>query len=193
MSFIVCPLCGKMSSLRKYDPHSLDVDIYLQKVKGLGRGRGFKVVSKSSALGDPSVIEPIKNRLIDLLMMLKRKNLLSGLDLAQKFGGKSEKDLEYVRGELATSRAELKNAQDQRDAARRDHLAERAKLKMLKDDYSNKVNSLSDRVIDLLDEDVENWVFETNEEGEGSFSILENATDRLIEEFSALRALSEER
>lgn len=172
MSFIACPLCGKMTSLRKFDPQSLDAEIYLQKVKGLGRGRGFKVASRSSALGNPSLIEPIKNRLIDLLLMLEGKNLLSGLDLAERFGGKSEKDLQIIRNEL---------------------FAERAKLNKQKDDYSNKFNSLSDRVIESLDEDTEDWEFETNEEGEDSFSILENATDRLIEEFSSLRALSEEK
>lgn len=46
MSQFACPLCGKFVSLRLFDPSGFDRDIYAVEVRGLGRGRGTKVISR---------------------------------------------------------------------------------------------------------------------------------------------------
>lgn len=86
LSFLVCPLCGKMTSLNRFDPTELDLEIYVQNVRGLGRGRGFEVVDRRSALGEQSIIEPVKDRLLDLAFMLYEGGLLHREEVAQRFG-----------------------------------------------------------------------------------------------------------
>lgn len=81
-----------MTSLRTFNPQSLDVDIYIQEVKGLGRGRGFKVVDRTSALDIMSITQPIKNRLIDLVVMMSENDLLSKEEISEMFGFKEEHD-----------------------------------------------------------------------------------------------------
>lgn len=92
LSFVTCPLCGKMSSLRLFNPQALDQDIYIQNVKGLGRARGFKVINRESALGIDSVVQPIKNRLIDLVVMMNENDLFSKDEISEMFGFKEEHD-----------------------------------------------------------------------------------------------------
>jgi hypothetical protein len=86
MSHLLCPLCGKSSSLNNFDPSSFDLDIYVRKVKGLGRGRGFTIDSEVSALGDPSIVDPIKERILELAKMLHDNDKISDNDLAEHFG-----------------------------------------------------------------------------------------------------------
>ena len=114
MTFVACPLCGKSNSLKTFNPQALDLDIYVQNVKGLGRGRGFRVVGKRSALGTPSITQPIKNRLIDLAVMFNEKGLLSDEEIAETFGFKDEQDalkadLSETEEQLSEAKAEIKN------------------------------------------------------------------------------------
>ena len=70
MSMLSCPLCGKRSSVSHFDPASLDGDIYLIEVSGLGRGRGFTDTARYSALGDASITQPIADRCREILAMI---------------------------------------------------------------------------------------------------------------------------
>lgn len=81
-----------MSSLRLFNPQALDQDIYIQNVKGLGRARGFKVINRESALGIDSVTQPIKNRLIDLVVMMNENDLFSKEEISEMFGFNEEHD-----------------------------------------------------------------------------------------------------
>ena len=92
MPFLACPLCGKMSSLKLFNPQTLDLDIYVQNVKGLGRARGFKVVNRTSALNMKSVTEPIKIRLINLIIMMNEEDIITKEELSETFGFKEEHD-----------------------------------------------------------------------------------------------------
>lgn len=47
---LVCLLCGKSSSLYRFDPRGFEDDIFVQNLQGLGRGRGFKVKKATSIL-----------------------------------------------------------------------------------------------------------------------------------------------
>jgi hypothetical protein len=81
MDFVVCPMCGKSTSMRTFDPSKLDNDIYIQNMRGLGRGRGFQTENRRSALKYPDVTDPIKDRLLELCTLLYEYDILSTDDL----------------------------------------------------------------------------------------------------------------
>ena len=64
---LVCPMCGKFSSY-DFSPCE-DRDIYAVEVKGLGRGKGVKVVDRYSIL-DPEneAVKKIGDRLLELFL-----------------------------------------------------------------------------------------------------------------------------
>ena len=176
-----------MSSLRTFDPQSLDFDIYIQDVQGLGRGRGFKVVGKRSALGTPSVTQPIKGRLLDLAVMLYEEKLLSEKELAKRFGLISSKDhqaLEKERNELQT---DLEEAQDQLKEAEEECDVAKAELEEAKENFSDRMNKLVHLIADALEEDSGDWEVETKKEDE-AYATLKHGTERLIEDYQALKA-----
>jgi len=66
-------MCGRFASLRFFDPTSFDADIYAVDVRGLGRGKGVKVVSRTSVLNVPEIVVPIKNRCKELIRIIDGK------------------------------------------------------------------------------------------------------------------------
>ena len=66
-------MCGRFASLRFFDPGSFDADIYAVDVRGLGRGKGVKVVSRTSVLDVPEIVVPIKNRCRELIRIIDGK------------------------------------------------------------------------------------------------------------------------
>ena len=84
--FVQCPTCGKSTAVEHFHPEDLDLDIKLITMKGLGKGRGFEVVNRRSALEDAEVdvIEPIKNRTLDILKILIQSGYLT-LDKVEEF------------------------------------------------------------------------------------------------------------
>jgi len=73
-------MCGKQASLRNFDPESFVNEIYVQKVRGLGRGRGFKVTSRIPIFDKPDydgIREMIANRAIELLATLEKNGDVS--------------------------------------------------------------------------------------------------------------------
>ena len=73
-------MCGRFASLRFFDPTSFDPDIYAVDVRGLGRGKGVEVVSRTSVLDVPEIIVPIKNRCRELIRIIDGK--LPSIDAA---------------------------------------------------------------------------------------------------------------
>jgi len=70
MSQLCCPLCGRFASLRFFDPSSFESDVYAVDVRGLGRGKGVEVVSRTSVLDVPEIVVPIKNRCRELIRII---------------------------------------------------------------------------------------------------------------------------
>ncbi len=188
LTFIVCPLCGKMTSLKTFKPTRLDLDIYVQDVQGLGRGRGFKVVDRKSALRIPSITQPVKERLLDLAVMLNEKGLLPEEEVAERFGLPLENHQALVvergalKANLNEAEGQLKEVEEERDTAR-------AELEEANEAFSDKMNKFIHLVSDALDEDPEDWGVE--EEG-GVFATLKFGMERLIEAYQALKASEEE-
>ena len=66
-------MCGRFASLRFFDPISFESDIYAVDVRGLGRGKGVEVVSRTSVLDVPEIVVPIKNRCRELIRIIDGK------------------------------------------------------------------------------------------------------------------------
>ena len=80
MSQLICPLCGRFASLRFFNPNSFESDIYAVDVRGLGRGKGVEVVSRTSVLEVPEIVVPIRNRCRELIRIIDGK--LPSIDAA---------------------------------------------------------------------------------------------------------------
>lgn len=130
-------MCGRLVSLKVFNPNSLDLDIYLQDVKGLGRGRGFKVVGRRSARQIPSITEMVKDRVLRLGWMLYDDGVLTREDLTQTFPVYTLEQYQGLEEELDSSKAEV----------------------------DESVKGLVSQVAEALEEDPEDWEVEDQDDG----------------------------
>jgi hypothetical protein len=72
MSLLVCPLCGKSTSLRTFDPSNFEDDIVVKNVRGLGRGRGFEVTDTHSIIDDEEITRLIVNRALRIVALIRQ-------------------------------------------------------------------------------------------------------------------------
>jgi polyhydroxyalkanoate synthesis regulator phasin len=86
MSFLLCPLCGKNSSLRYLDPDSFEDDILAQDVVGLGPGQGFKTTGRHSILHSGEVKAIIAPRLLVLVKLMIDEGVLSTDEVTRRLG-----------------------------------------------------------------------------------------------------------
>ncbi len=70
MGQLICPLCGKFNRLRYFDPSGFEPDILGVETRGLGRGKGTEVVGTYSLLDRSDIIEPIRKRCKELLLLI---------------------------------------------------------------------------------------------------------------------------
>ena len=84
MTSIRCPLCGWYVNLNSFDPRKFNGDIELVTVQGLGRGRGFAVVSRESVLGDDEITPMIKDGVLSIASTLIEKGCLTQQELLSK-------------------------------------------------------------------------------------------------------------
>jgi hypothetical protein len=76
MTHVSCPLCGKLSHASSFHPENLGNDIEYVDMRSLGRGRGFQVTGRYTALGDPVLMGRISLRLHVLLRLIEGKEPL---------------------------------------------------------------------------------------------------------------------
>lgn len=178
-----------MSSLRKFNPGSLDNDVFVKTVRGLGRGRGFEVIEERSALQDEDITEPIKERTLDLLHLFLVNNITSKDEISQKLDLVSVKDLQALEEDRGSLRANLEDMQNRLNEQLLEnkniisHLENRDRI------FSGRIKELIELVEDELDEDSEDW---GDGEEDNEYNILKIGLERLIESHGALRASSEE-
>ena len=87
-----CPLCGKMSSVERYNPKYFADDIFILELKGLGRGRGFEVTNSSSIFSQTNRMDSIidralgdlRDRTLDILNMLDEQGIISESELVDR-------------------------------------------------------------------------------------------------------------
>lgn len=70
-AYLSCPICGKLTPLDSFNPEDMEDDVQVVEMRSLGRGRGFEVVSRRSALGDPELTSTVAARLHALLNLLE--------------------------------------------------------------------------------------------------------------------------
>jgi len=79
---LICPLCGKFTSIRYFDPGSFEKDVLGVDTAGLGRGRGTRVVAKFSLLDDSQLMRTIRDRCHLLVGIIDGKSPPDPKDLA---------------------------------------------------------------------------------------------------------------
>ena len=60
--YLVCPLCGKLAHLSRFNPEEYDEDIKCVDMRSLGRARGFEVTGRHSVLDDEELMDMISAR-----------------------------------------------------------------------------------------------------------------------------------
>lgn len=153
--FLQCPVCGKLSKLDGYDPSTLDDDIYVKTVTGLGRGRGFKWSPPKSVLGDKAVTPLIAHRTLDILAMLVKAKSVNTTDVLRRIGVKDvvssmvvkEKDglLEESGEEVLSLKSEVEALKE-----RLEHRTQQAKkLFRICKSQKRKINEQRDLIVEL--------------------------------------------
>ena len=71
MSYLNCPLCGKLCHMNSFSPERYDDDIIVVEMQSLGRGRGFEKTAEYSGLGDEVLMGRISRRLKRLLQVIE--------------------------------------------------------------------------------------------------------------------------
>jgi len=89
LSHIVCPVCGKGSFLGSFAPERMEDNIYVYSVKGLGRGKGFRITTTDSIVHSPEYLrvrERLASRMITVLDLLARTNTISKEQIIRGLG-----------------------------------------------------------------------------------------------------------
>lgn len=92
MSMLSCPMCGKMSPLYRYNPDLFDDDIFIVRVQGLGRGRGFRSFGARSVFdlkdGIPvrEALEKLCNRTLQVIRLMLDNQIIREEDLLGRLG-----------------------------------------------------------------------------------------------------------
>jgi hypothetical protein len=89
LSHITCPVCGKSSFLRNFDPEKMRNNIYVYSVTGLGRGKGYRITARDSILHSPEhlhVRERLAARMIKVLGLLAETGTISKEQIIQGLG-----------------------------------------------------------------------------------------------------------
>ena len=84
MSHVRCPMCGKDSAFKSFNPEDLDLDIYVRQTSGLGYGRGFSYGPDESVLGDDYFTPKVMDRCIELLKLGIEKDSVTSRELGVK-------------------------------------------------------------------------------------------------------------
>ncbi len=80
MVHVSCPLCAKWSSVRRF-PAGAGSDIPLAEFRGLGRGRGFRLGSRTSGLADRDLCLAVKEKTLQIVGALVAHGYLSHRDV----------------------------------------------------------------------------------------------------------------
>lgn len=91
MVHVSCPLCSKYSSTSSF-PAGAGTDILVAKFRGLGRGRGFRLMDRSSALDDRGLCLAVKEKTLQILSTLAAHGYVSPRDVAKAVGLAGERD-----------------------------------------------------------------------------------------------------
>ena len=147
MSHLRCALCGRLVALSSFDPSDYEQDIVIVEMASLGRGRGFKVVGESSALGDQELMEVIAKRLRVLL------NLIEG-DESRSSEAETQRlldEVEELQDDNSNLRLEFRKAKDE--------MADLEEERLSPEDYERILHTINETLLHFEDiEDLESAV-----------------------------------
>jgi hypothetical protein len=113
MSFLLCPTCGKLSSLKHFHPGDFDDDVYTVDVQGLGKGRGFKTTGQASILGKNEVTEKIADRCLVLLGLFIDHDVVTEEEVRKRLGLSVSETIIDQETDETTAVQEEREASDQ--------------------------------------------------------------------------------
>ena len=96
--YLKCPLCGKLAHLNCFTPDEYSDDIECVEMRSLGRGRGFQVTSRFSALGNEGLMDMISRRCHAILTIV-------GEEVTDKSAARER--IEELEGDLRASKDEV--------------------------------------------------------------------------------------
>jgi len=173
VSMLLCPMCGKMTSRRFFDPESLALDILVQDVQGLGKGRGFKSKGRRSILGRSDIVSRIANRSLDLLELLVRRGLISKEEVAQRVNISIGNE-EALRAVVRDRNGTIESLRD-----------EIASMEAGREEIEETLDGMINEIQEALGEELE-------EEDDEITSRLRSALSTLLDEYLSLKAQVEE-
>ncbi|MBI3859211.1 MAG: hypothetical protein HY296_03080 [Thaumarchaeota archaeon] len=163
MTSLLCPLCGKNTSLKNYRPDSFDLDIYVQDFRGLGRGKGFASLGRRSILHDRTALVPLANRILDLVELLHDEGHIDDSELRER---------------LWPWEASEEDNQD-------NSAEELGAIKAWREDALRGIGEMADEAYEAAG-------IEDREEEEDGIEDMRNGVHMLIDEVQALRAKVED-
>ena len=174
MTLLVCPICGKKASRRKFDPCSLDPNIYVKVVLGLGRVKEFRTNGSHGILQSDTAKE-IKKRLLQLASILIKNGLMSKLEVERSLGVKSSQSrkmtpLSPLIEEKVESINELKEELNAQNESKEELL----------ESVRQSIQSIKEQV---------GYEYET--EFDDPLEELKNIIERLNDEYSVMKAMVE--
>lgn len=113
MSFLLCPVCGKNSSLKHLHPIEFDDDIYAQDIQGLGKGKGFRTTGRISILHGSEVKDRIVPRLIVLLKLAIDEDVVSADEVRRRLGLRDAEEAVEAEEDETTALQEERETADQ--------------------------------------------------------------------------------
>lgn len=121
MSQLICPLCGKFTSVRLYDPEVFEDDIKRVQVRSRGRGKGTErawTVSIFEDEDDPIFLK-LKDRIASLHSLFfddeleeLQKSVEENMDEVEAWRAESEELVSRINNAFNTDYEELDDAVD---------------------------------------------------------------------------------
>ncbi len=134
---LFCPLCGTTKSIRYFDPSGFSVDVIGVRFRGLGRGKGFSIVSEGSLLeGEDPVVGRIADRVAVLYdMLFEGDSVVELLDeVNESLGADYDSLFEAVKMELLPRYQDYVEEDEDEDGFEEVLVAEEVPLTMLDDE-----------------------------------------------------------
>ncbi len=88
---VVCPICGKSSSMKSF-PAGRGDELILQTFRGNGRGRGFSVVSRESGIDDRKLASALKPKVLDLVRAMASHGHVSRPEILEWMSGTADSE-----------------------------------------------------------------------------------------------------
>ena len=172
MSHLLFPLCGKATSLRKFAPEKFVENIIVQNWQGLGRGKGFRVKSRTSIVQGQEykqVRDKIATRIMNILDLLIRYGAISKAQVSAQLGlsddgGAKVAFIEEEKKQQTAKLAQSEKTREELEAKLARTEDQRQEIKKVREEYEAKLAQSEDEKreieskMDSIETDVDSLV-----------------------------------